>query len=250
MLAAPFALAVVAVAVLASSFVSGIFGMAGGMMLLGVLLVFMDVAPAMVLFGVIQMASNGWRTALWWRFVDWSIVWRFAIGSTLVFFLMRSIALLPSKATVYLTLGLLPFAADLLPKRLSLDITRPGVAYMAGALIVVLQLLAGAAGHILDVFFQRSALDRKTIVATKAVTQVMGHVYRIIYFGSFAATFDVSVPWWAYVAAIALSLAGTSLAALVLTRMTDAGFRLWSRRVTISVCVTYLARWLWLVAAP
>jgi uncharacterized protein len=247
---APSALAIVAAAVLGSSFVSGIFGMAGGMILLGVLLVFMDVVPAMVLFGVIQMASNGWRAALWFRYVDWGIVWRFLVGSTLVFLLMRSMALLPSKATLYLTLGLLPFAADLLPKRVSLDITRPGVPYVAGALIIVLQLLAGAAGHILDVFFQKSPLDRKTIVATKAVTQVTGHVYRIIYFGSFAATFDDSISLWAYAAAIALSLAGTSLAALVLTRMTDDGFRMWNRRVTIGVCVTYLVRWFWLVAVP
>src|SRR5262245_46469220 len=55
----PFAIAVVAVAVLGSSFVSGIFGMAGGMILLGALLVFMDVAPAMVLLSVIQTLSNG-----------------------------------------------------------------------------------------------------------------------------------------------------------------------------------------------
>jgi uncharacterized membrane protein YfcA len=247
---APFALAVVAVTVLASSFVSGLFGMAGGMILLGVLLLFIDVAPAMVLFGVIQMASNGWRMTLWFRYVDWSIVWRFLVGSTLVFLLLRSIALLPSKATLYFTLGLLPFAADLVPKRVSLDITRPGVPYFAGCLIIFLQLLAGAAGHILDVFFQKSPLDRKTIVATKAVTQVTGHVYRILYFGSFSATLDVGIPWWAAMVAIALSLAGTSLAAMVLTRMTDDGFRAWSRRVTISVSVTYLARGVWLVAVP
>jgi uncharacterized membrane protein YfcA len=247
---APFALAVVGITVLATSFVSGLFGMAGGMMLLGVLLVFMDVAPAMVLFGVTQTASNGWRATLWWRHVQWSIVWRFLVGSTTVFLLMRSIAILPNKATLYLALGLLPFASDLLPKRWSLDITRPGVPYVAGAIIIVLQLLAGAAGHILDVFFQKSRLDRKTIVATKAVTQVSGHIYRILYFGSFAAAFDENIPWWEYVAAIGLSLAGTSLAAVVLRRMTDDGFRMWSRRVTIGVCVTYLARWLWLVAVP
>ena len=55
----PFAIAAVAMAVLGASIVSGIFGMAGGMILLGVLLLFMDVAPGMVLFGVIQIASNG-----------------------------------------------------------------------------------------------------------------------------------------------------------------------------------------------
>jgi uncharacterized membrane protein YfcA len=245
-----FALAVIGVTVLASSFVSGLFGMAGGVILLGVLLVFMDVAPAMVLFGTIQMVSNGWRATLWVRYVDWSIVWRFLIGSTTMFLVMRSVAILPSKAALYLMLGLLPFAAYLVPKRVSLDITKPGVPYFAGCLIIVLQLMAGAAGHILDVFFQKSHLDRKAIVATKAVTQVTGHVYRIIYFGSFAAAYDDSIPLWAYAAAIALTITGTSLAAVVLGRMTNEGFRSWSRVVTIGVSVTYLARGLWLVAAP
>jgi uncharacterized membrane protein YfcA len=246
----PVALGVLAVSILATSFISGMFGMAGGMILLGVLLLYMDVAPAMVLFGVIQMVSNGWRATLWRRYVEWGIVWRFLVGSTSMFLLLRTIAVLPSKATLYVTLGALPFVADLVHRRVSLDITRPGVPYVCGALIIVLQLMAGAAGHILDVFFQKSALDRKTIVATKAVTQVMGHVYRILYFGSFTLTFHAGVPWWAYIVAAALTVTGTSLAALVLTRMTDDGFRMWSRRVTLSVAVTYLARGLWLAAAP
>ena len=79
--------------------------MAGGLILLGVLLLFMDVAPAMVLFGTIQMASNGWRAALWWRHVNWGIVWRFLVGSTLMFLLLRSVPLLPNKATLYLSAG-------------------------------------------------------------------------------------------------------------------------------------------------
>src|SRR3954453_953894 len=154
----PVTLCIVAVTVLATSFLSGIFGMAAGLILFGILLLFMDVAPAMGLFGIVQIASNGWRATLWWRHVNWSIVWRFLVGSTTVFLVMRTIAVLPSKATLYLTLGLLPFAATLLPKRWDPDITRPGMPYVAGAIIIVLQLLAGAAGHILDVFFQRSNL--------------------------------------------------------------------------------------------
>ena len=71
----------------------------------------------MVLFGTIQTAANGWRAALWVRYVDWGIVWRFLVGSTLMFLLLRTVAILPSKAMLYLGLGLMPFAADLLPKR-------------------------------------------------------------------------------------------------------------------------------------
>ena len=79
---APAVLAVIGVTILATSFLSGIFGMAGGLILLGVLLVFLEVAPAMVLFGTIQTAANGWRAALWVRYVNWGIVWRFLVGST------------------------------------------------------------------------------------------------------------------------------------------------------------------------
>jgi uncharacterized membrane protein YfcA len=236
----------IAATILATSFISGIFGMAGGLVLLGVLLVFLDVAPAMVLFGAVQIVSNGWRSALWLRHVNWSIVWRYLVGSTLMFLMLRSVAVLPSKATLYIGFGLIPFVADLLPKRLTPDITRPGAPYICGAFILTLQLLAGAAGHILDIFFQKSRLDRKTIVGTKAVTQVFGHLYRIAYFGSFAFAFDTALPWWAYAGALLLAIAGTSLAAPVLLRMSDIGFKVWSRRLTMSIAGIYLAWGLWL----
>jgi uncharacterized protein len=244
----PVALGVIGASILATSFISGIFGMAGGLILLGVLLVFLDVAPAMVLFGAVQTVSNGWRSALWLRHVNWSIVWRYLVGSTLMFLVLRLVAVLPSKATLYIGLGLIPFAADLLPRKLTPDITRPGAPYICGAFIITLQLLAGAAGHILDIFFQKSPLDRKTIVGTKAVTQVTGHLYRILYFGSFEFAFDTSLPWWVYLAALVLSVAGTSLAAPVLLRMSDTGFRAWSRRLTMSIASVYLAWGLWLIA--
>lgn len=244
----PAVIAFLAATMVGTSFISGIFGMAGGVILLGVLLLFMDVAPAMVLFGIIQTSSNGWRAALWLRYVRWDIVIRYLVGSTLVFIAVRSVSFLPDKAMIYLGLGLIPFVAELLHKRISLDITRPGAAYFCGAFLITLQLFAGAAGHILDVFFQKSDLDRKTIVATKAVTQVSAHVYRIIYFGSFAAAFQAELPIWVYIGAVGLALTGTSLAALLLMRMTDAGFRAWSRRITMAVSVTYIARGLWLVA--
>ena len=44
-----------------TAFLSGIFGMAGGMILIGVLLTFMPLPTAMVLHAITQMASNGWQ---------------------------------------------------------------------------------------------------------------------------------------------------------------------------------------------
>jgi len=58
-------LAVLGGTILISSFISGTFGMAGGMVLLGVLLVYLPVTTAMVLFSAIQFVANGWRAILW-----------------------------------------------------------------------------------------------------------------------------------------------------------------------------------------
>ena len=242
------AMALVAVTVLATSFLSGIFGMAGGIILLGVLLIFMDVVPAMVLFGVIQMGANGWRALLWRAHVEWSLIGRYMVGATGAFLVMRLIAFVPDKAMLYIGLGLIPFAADALPERWRLDITRPGGPYICGTVIMILQLVAGAAGHILDMFFQRSGLDRRGVVGTKAVCQTIAHLFRIVYFGSLAEAFAIDIPVWAYAVALALAFTGTTLAARVLERMTDADFRAWTRRILFMVAASFLARGLWLLS--
>ena len=50
---------------LVTTFLSGIFGMAGGLILIGVLLVLLPIQTAMVLHAVTRMASCGWRALLW-----------------------------------------------------------------------------------------------------------------------------------------------------------------------------------------
>jgi hypothetical protein len=70
---------------------------------------------------------------------------------------------------------------------------------------------------------------------------------RAVYFGSLVSIGD-AVPLWTYAPAILLSIAGTSLAAMVLERMTDVGFRQWTRRVIFAVSAVYLVRGVMLLA--
>ena len=56
--------------------------------------------------------------------------------------------------------ALAALAAFALPKSFAPDITRRGVVYLCGALVMLLQLTVGQGGNILDVFFQASPLDR------------------------------------------------------------------------------------------
>src|SRR3954466_14134623 len=55
------ALALIGATIVFSSFLSGVFGMAGGMVLLGVLLNYFDVPTGMIFFSIIQLFANGWR---------------------------------------------------------------------------------------------------------------------------------------------------------------------------------------------
>src|SRR6185503_20478509 len=111
----PFDFVLIACTIISTSFISGLFGMAGGMILVGVLLAYFDVATGMVIFSIIQFAANGWRAVLWWRFVIWRIFFVYVSGAVLSFAVMRYVAIVPSKAAVYLGLGLLPFLIELLP---------------------------------------------------------------------------------------------------------------------------------------
>ena len=61
-----------ATVMLATALLSGLFGMAGGLILAGLLLAVLPLPAAMVLHAVTQIASNPWRGLLWWRHVRWN----------------------------------------------------------------------------------------------------------------------------------------------------------------------------------
>jgi uncharacterized membrane protein YfcA len=238
-------LAIIAVTILFSSFLSGVFGMAGGMVLLGVLLNYFDVATGMILFSIIQLFANGWRALQWRRYVLWPIFGWYVGGAIIAFAVMWTIAFVPDKAMVYLALGLMPFAVELLPSAMRPNIEWQGVPFLTGVMTTVIQILAGVGGLFLDIFFQKSMLDRKTTNATKAVAQSFSHVVRAGYFGSLSGIGDV--PFWATVPAILLAIAGTSLAPFVIERMTDHGYRQWTRAIILAISVVYLGRAGWLL---
>jgi uncharacterized membrane protein YfcA len=241
----PAAFAVIGATIMCSSFISGIFGMAGGMILLGVLLNYFDVATGMIVFSIIQLFANGWRVVQWRHYVLWPIFGAYFVGALISFTFMWTIAFVPDKATVYLALGLMPFAIEVLPASISPDIQRRGVPFFTGMITTVVQIIAGVGGLFLDIFFQKSKLDRKTTNATKAVAQTFSHIVRMFYFGSLAGMGDL--PLAALAPGILLAIAGTSLAPYVIERMTDHGYRQWTRAIIFAISAVYLVRAAWLL---
>ena len=98
-----------------TAFLSGIFGMAGGMVLMGVLLAVMPLPAAMALHAVTQMASNAWRAVLWRRHINWRPVGFFLIGNLAALAVWSVFQWVPEKAVALLMLGVTPFLFRLLP---------------------------------------------------------------------------------------------------------------------------------------
>jgi len=240
----PSVLALIAATIVFSSFLSGVFGMAGGMILLGVLLNYLDVASGMIFFSIIQLFANGWRVVQWRHYILWGIFGWYFVGAVIAFAGMWMIAFVPDKAMVYLGLGVMPFVVEALPASMRPNIERKGGPLFTGVATTIIQILAGVGGLFLDIFFQKSMLDRKTTNATKAVAQSFSHIVRAFYFGSLSGVGDV--PLWATGPAILLAIGGTSLAPFVIERMTDHGFRQWTRAIIFAISVVYLARAAWL----
>ena len=241
--------ATLAATALVTSFISGILGMAGGMIFMGVLLALLTVPQAMVLHGVTQLASNGWRAVLWRTSIDWRVFRGNAYGSLAALAAFTLVQLVASKPVALLVLGITPFIGLAMPERLVLDVQRRGHPLLCGVICTGLQLVAGVSGPILDVFFVRSKMDRRQVVATKASIQSLGHVIKITYFGGLVgAAQRGSIDFWLGALMVALAITGTTLSRRVLERLTDASFRQWTRWAVMSTGVFYLASGAWLLA--
>ena len=239
---------IVAIFLLASSFatatLSGVFGMAGGLVLMGALALVLPVSAAFVTHGLLQLSANGWRAILHRRHVAWPIVSCYAVAAMVAGLVAAWLAIAPSKPVLYLLLGLVPGLVWLPQQKLALDASKPTHALVSGFLVTLLNLTAGVAGPLLDIFFVRTALTRHQIVATKAATQVFSHLAKIVIYGAplLATRADDLPPLWLFALAIPLSMAGTVVGGRILETMSDVDFKRWTRWIVTGVGALYLLK--------
>ena len=234
--------------IIAAAFVtatlSGVFGMAGGLVLMGCLALVLPVSAAFVTHGLLQLVANGWRAILHRDHVSWRIVGFYAIASFAAGATVSLLAFAPSKPLLYLLMGLVPGLLWLPTTWLQLDAAKPPQALASGFLVTGLNLVAGVAGPLLDIFFVRTELTRHQIVATKAATQVFAHLAKIVVYGAplVASRTDDFPPWQLFVVAVPLSMAGTWVGGRILNRMSDVNFKRWTRWIVTAVGVVYLVQ--------
>jgi uncharacterized membrane protein YfcA len=239
---------ILAVSALVTSFISGILGMAGGMILMGVLLAMMPLPVAMMLHGITQLAANAWRAFLWRRQVDWRVFRGYAAGALAAVVVFAAVKLVVAKPIALIVMGLTPFVTLALPEKLHLNVERRGHSFACGLVCAALSLTAGVAGPILDIFFVRSQMGRHAVVATKALTQSLSHILKIAFFGGIVAEEGGAISPWLAALMVALAFTGTSLSRRVLEGMNDSSFRFWTRWTVMALGLFYLGSGLVLVA--
>jgi uncharacterized protein len=228
-------------AVFFTSLLSGIFGMAGGLVLLGILFLVLPVGTAIAVQGTIQLIANGSRAFFSRAFIDWRVLAIMTAGLLVAAALLFTLRYTPDLATVCITIGLLPILLWIPQRWLALDASKPHHAFVCGFLGGGINLAVGVAGPTIDMFFIRTAMDRRTIIATKAAALVVNHAAKIAFYWQATAMLGPN-DWWIVALGAPFAVAGTSAGHWVLQRLTDANFKRWTRLLVTAIGIYYLAR--------
>ena len=229
-------------ATLATSIISGVLSMAGGMILMGVFGFFLSVPAAMVLHGIAQAFSNGSRVWLYRRHIKWRVLRYYAIGAFAVLGLFATLAFVPSIGLVFILIGCFPFLALILPTSVNLDMERGPVAFFSGVIVTTAQMLAGASGPVLDIFYVKSEMSKEAILGTKAVTQTLGHILKLIYYAIIMTIASDLIPVWVIPAVVAAAILGNYCASLLVTRLSNHQFKKIGRYVIRVICIIYIGK--------
>ena len=220
-------IAVLCGASLLTAGVSAVLGMAGGIMLLAVMLLFLEPAVAIPVHAIVQLTSNSSRVVIHARQVRRDLLWPYALLLLPAGALTVPLAQhLPADA-LRLAIGCFVIVATWRKRWLLLGFkpehvpVRPRFA-IVGAAAGALGPLIGATGPFIAPFFLGIGLSRFELIGTKAACQASGHLAKMVLFGVAGFSF---VQFGPLMVAMALcAIAGTWLGTRLLQRLDDDRF--------------------------
>ncbi len=248
-----FQLGILAAAALATSILSAIVGMAGGITLLSVMLLFLEPLAAVPIHGVVQLISNASRAAIQRRHVDRSILWRYSWLLIPMGFAGLAVARTLPSSSVRAGIGLFVLIATWVPAWLMLgthpERADPSRRFTAlGGVVGFLGPTLGATGPLIAPFFLHIGLPRQGIIGTKAACQTLGHLAKIAVFGVTGFAFrEYLLPLAVLCAMVIL---GTAIGSRLLERVSEIWFtRLYKTVLTLIALYLLVAEGLSAVGA-
>lgn len=167
-----------------TAFLSGVAGLGGGTILIGVLYAAgMAPAEAVPLFAAVQFVANSSRTIAYLRHVEWRAAGWFSLTAVPATFLVAPLAARVDADWVCLLLAAL-ILFSLLPGRTDrAPLPARGAYLVAGLLNGSLGMFVGATGLFVGRLFFRPEWAKETTIGTLALTQVVGHGLRVLAYG-------------------------------------------------------------------
>jgi uncharacterized membrane protein YfcA len=224
----------------ATSLMTAVVGLGGGIVLLTVMLLWFDPLVAIPLHGAVQVVSNSSRAYIHRRHVDAGILARFS-----VLLLPAGIAglllaqELPAEGIV-LAIGVFVLLATWAPRVLLFgmhpDRLHPRRRFYAlGGVIGFLNVTIGATGPLQGPFFLNLGLPRQGVIGNFAACQTTGHLVKIALFGAAGFAFGSYV--WPLLALAGCVIAGTWVGSLLLERVNERAFTWIYRGVLTAVAL-------------
>jgi len=202
-----------------TSALTAIVGFGGGIVLLALLLLFVDPLVAIPLHAAIQIVSNGTRTAIRRRDVDWPIVARSSLLLLPAGALTLPLVVRAPEDALQAAIAVTVLVATWLPERLARPLPAPtGRQWIGvGAAIGALNTVVGATGPLVAPLYRAATRTRQAFVGTFAAAQLTGHAAKLALFGAngLAPTEHLA----AAVVGIVAVVAGTQVGSRVLDRM-------------------------------
>lgn len=206
---------------LMTSFITAAFGAGGGVLLMGLMTLFLPVTAVIPLHGVIQAGSNAGRAALTWRYIHWPVVLAFTAGGLVGALAGSQLLVRLPQAWMELGLGVFILWSCWGPMPALHHGSRVRVA-LGGAVTSLLTLFVGATGPFVAAFLRAMALERRVHVGTFSTCMLIQHGLKIGVFGLLGFAFGPYLPF--LLAMLAMGLVGTLLGRATLERLSDRRF--------------------------
>jgi uncharacterized membrane protein YfcA len=226
----------------ATSALTAVLGLGGGIVLLAVMLLWLPPLVAIPLHAGIQIFSNASRAVIQREHVAWPLLIRYALPLVPAGALGLACARALPTSALEAGIGLFVLVATWWPRALLLGfdpakLPASGRFWLMGGLIGFLNPAVGATGPLQGPFFLDLGLSRHGVVGTFAACQTLGHAAKLLLFGAAGFAF---LPHLVPLGALALVVvAGTWVGSRLLDRVDERAFG-WLYRGVLSAVALWL----------
>jgi len=197
-----------------TSFVAGIVGVGGGLMLIAILPSFLPLQALIPIHGFTQMFSNLSRAYFGYKDIAFEVVPKFLIGSVFGVSLIALILDMISLEYIPLFIGIY-ILLSLWSKKFNDKIKKYENYYLIGFLQSGLSVVVGATGPLTMTLLLKEYDDKNKVVATAALLMSITHCMKVLVFVYFGFMFSE------YIDVITIMVLGVILGSYISTKLRD-----------------------------